>query len=245
MGLMARFARWLGIVVVTLVAGFASAVVLTARPGDARLYPSPPGTPTVGAFLVSHGFHSGIVLPRAELAEVASRNGDRALIAAAARFAAYQSIEFGWGDEGFYRNVPTAASLTVSLAARALLMPGNPSVLHLVGLQNHPVATFPRSDIIRLELSTAGFERLLAALNRTFVDEPDGLRDLGPGLYGPSRFFRAAGTFHLFRVCNHWVADLLDAAGVPTTPVLATLPQGLFLDLRWRSGLEPLPRPGA
>jgi hypothetical protein len=38
------------------------------------------------------------------------------------------------------------------------------------------------------------------------------------------------------------VADLLDAAGVPTSPVLATLPFGLLLDLEWRSGLAPLPR---
>jgi hypothetical protein len=38
-------------------------------------------------------------------------------------------------------------------------------------------------------------------------------------------------------VCNHWIAGLLDAAGVPTSPVLATLPYGLILDLRWRSRL--------
>ena len=55
-----------------------------------------------------------------------------------------------------------------------------------------------------------------------------------------SLFFRANGTFHLFRVCNHWIADLLDAAGVPTAPLLATLPSGLLLDLKWRSGLVRL-----
>lgn len=64
--------------------------------------------------------------------------------------------------------------------------------------------------------------------------------ELGPGIYGPSLFYRAAGAFHLFNVCNHWIGDLLDAAGLPTAPVLATLPQGLLLDLRWRSGLVPL-----
>jgi hypothetical protein len=39
------------------------------------------------------------------------------------------------------------------------------------------------------------------------------------------------------------VADLLSAAGLPVTPVLATLPAGLLLDLQWRAGLRPLPRP--
>jgi hypothetical protein len=68
--------------------------------------------------------------------------------------------------------------------------------------------------------------------------------ELGPGLYGTSLFFRANGTFHLFHVCNHWIADLLDAAGVPTAPLLATLPSGLLLDLKWRSGLVRLPLDG-
>jgi hypothetical protein len=45
----------------------------------------------------------------------------------------------------------------------------------------------------------------------------------------------------MFNVCNHWIANLLDAAGVPTAPVLATLPFGLLLDLEWRSGLVRLP----
>ena len=67
-------------------------------------------------------------------------------------------------------------------------------------------------------------------------------RTLGPGLYGPSLFFRGVETFHAFNVCNHWVAALLAAAGVPTAPVIATLPQGLLIDLTWRSGLARLPR---
>jgi hypothetical protein len=64
---------------------------------------------------------------------------------------------------------------------------------------------------------------------------------LGPGLYGPSLFYRAVGHFNLLNVCNHWTARLLDVAGVPTAPVLATLPYGLQADLRFRSGLTIIP----
>jgi Protein of unknown function (DUF2459) len=80
-------------------------------------------------------------------------------------------------------------------------------------------------------------------LDSSFARGKDNLmpEELGPGLYGTSLFFRANGAFHLFNVCNHWIARLLDAAGVPTAPVLATLPFGLLLDLRWRSSLVPLP----
>ena len=70
-------------------------------------------------------------------------------------------------------------------------------------------------------------------------DDSQRPQELGPGLYGPSLFYKAKGHFNLFRVCNHWIADLLDAAGVPTTPSLALLPAGLLADLTWRSGLSP------
>ena len=165
------------------------------------------------------------------------------------RFADYDRLEIGWGDEGFYREVPTIGSLGVMLALRALFRPGNPSVLHVVGVKNDPSALFPNSDVVRVglgepSLDPDAYPSLVALLEASFARDKDGLRpqELGAGLYGPSLFFRANGTFNIFRVCNHWIADLLDAAGVPTAPVLATLPFGLLLDLQWRSGLVPLPR---
>ena len=98
---------------------------------------------------------------------------------------------------------------------------------------------FPNSDLVRVGISDAGFVRLVDTLDATFGRGKGSVmpEQLGPGLYGTSLFFRANGTFHLFHVCNHWIADLLDAAGVPNAPVLATLPSGLLLDLKWRSGL--------
>jgi uncharacterized protein (TIGR02117 family) len=241
---MRRWARRFLIGLAGLAAIFAAATVLTLRSGDRRLYPAATGEPAVAVFVVSHGYHAGVVLPRAALADIASRRGYAALIAVSTRFAAYSFIELGWGDEGFYRSVPTVASLTVAMAARALFAPGNPSVLHVVGLSYPPRAAFPAAEIIALDLSEDGFARMLGRVERTFAPGGPGIAadDLGPGIYGPSRFYRAAGTFNIFHVCNHWVADLLDAAGVPTAPVLATLPPGLFLDLQWRAGLAPLAR---
>jgi len=226
-----------------LIIVFVAATVATLRPGDHALYPAPAGQPTATVFVVSHGYHAGIAVPRSTLADAASRHGYAALIAVATRFGAYPFLEMGWGDEEFYRNVPTIGSVTVPMAARALFLPGNRSVLHVVGLSYPPRAAFPLADIIALELSEDGFDRMLARIDATFAPTNDApIEDAGRGLYGPSRFYRARGTFNIFHVCNHWLADLLDAAGVPTAPVLATLPPGLFLDLQWRSGLRPLPR---
>ena len=232
-------ARRLGLGLAIAASLFVVAVIGTARWGDRSLWPAAPGAPVTEVFVISHGYHAGIILPRKALAEQGSRRGLAALAYVATRFADYDRLEIGWGDEGFYREVPTAQSLTVALAVRALLRPGNPSVLHVVGVKDDPRAMFPLSDLVRIDLGAEGFERLAEMLDVTFARGPDGLRpeEVGPGLYGASLFFRANGAFHLFSVCNHWIARLLDAAGVPTAPVLATLPFGLLLDLEWRSNL--------
>jgi uncharacterized protein (TIGR02117 family) len=240
-----RLLRRLGLAALIAVGLFVAVTIATARFGDRSLWPPALGAPTSEIFVVSHGYHSGIILQRSALADAASRRGLPALGVVASRFAGFDRVEIGWGDERFYREVPTVGSLTVPLALRALLRPGNPSVLHVVGIANHPRAAFANSDIVRVKLGAIGFERLLDKLDASFARGQNGLipEPLGPGLYGTSLFFRANGTFHLFHVCNHWIADLLDAAGVPTAPVVATLPAGLLLDLEWRSGLERLPRP--
>jgi uncharacterized protein (TIGR02117 family) len=239
---MRTVARRLGFGVLIAVALIVVAAVATVRRGDASLWPPAPGAPTTEIFVVSHGYHAGIVVPRRALADAASRRGLAALGDISTRFAAFDRFEIGWGDEGFYREVPTAASLTVAMAARALFRPGNRSVLHVVGINNDPRAAFARSDMVRIELGETSFARLAEKLDATFARNEAGRpEDLGPGLYGPSLFFRANGTFHVFNVCNHWLADLLDAAGVPTAPVVATLPFGLLADLEWRAGLARLP----
>ena len=222
---------------------FVGAILLTLRSGDRRLYPVAPGEPAIRVFVVSHGYHAGIVLPRGAVADAASRRGYAALIAVSTRFGAYPFVEMGWGDEEFCRSVPTIASVTAPMAARALFLPGDASVLHVVGLSYPPRSVFPLADIIALDLSSEGFDRMLGRIDASFapgVGSP--IEDAGAGLYGPSRFYRARGTFNIFHVCNHWLADLLDAAGVSTAPVPATLPPGLFLDLGWRSGLHALAR---
>lgn len=233
------FGRGLGDLLLLLVA----AALLTARSGDRTLFPTSGEVVTVD--FVSHGYHSGLVLPRPTVAATAERNRLKALPRVAERFGAYPWIEVGWGEDEFYRNVPTPEALSLRMAARALLRPGNASVLHVVGISEEPRRYFDTADMVRLPLSPAGLDRLLSRLDAAFVRVPgDAPVELGPGLYGPSLFYRANETFSILKVCNHWTADLLDAAGVPTAPVLATLPHGLLWDLRLRSGLSRLPAIG-
>jgi uncharacterized protein (TIGR02117 family) len=220
-----------------LLALFMVAAVASRRAGDATLFPAPAGEPRVMVAVTAGTYHAGLVMPVAELAAAAARTAHGEVIGIAARFQAYPYVEIGWGDEGFYRLVPTVAALTAGEALRALFRPGNPSVLHVVGFDRLPVADVAGLRTVPIALSQRGFERLVARLAESVATENGRPVELGQGLYGPSLFYRAKGEFSLFNVCNHWVGRLLDAAGVPTTPALDTLPLGLTLDLAWRAGL--------
>jgi uncharacterized protein (TIGR02117 family) len=216
--------------------------IVTMRYADPMLWPARDGR-TADIYVVSNGYHTGIALPRDTLAEFASGRGYPALIAVAQRFGQFPFLEIGWGDEEFYRKVPTVGDLTVSIALRALFAPGNKSVLHVVGVPDDPARVFASGEVVRITLSQNGFDQLLRKLDATFVPPQNGaLPDSGKGLYGPSLFYPAVGTFSVLRVCNHWIAELLSAAGLPSTPVLDTFSRGLLLDLRWRAGLRPAPR---
>jgi uncharacterized protein (TIGR02117 family) len=234
------------------VAGYASAAIaatlvvlgiVTARPADPALWPPKPGEPVTEIFVVSHGYHAGFALPTAQLAETAKRDGHTALLSVTERLGGFPFIEIGWGEEQFYSSVPTLSSLTPRLAMRALFNPDNASVLHVVALPDQPRVVFPSADVVRIALSEEGYARLVRAIEATFVTHgrPASPHILGRGLYRTSLFFRANGAFHMFSVCNHWVADMLSAAGLPVTPVLDTMPPGLLLDLKMRAGLDRLP----
>ncbi|MGY2049496.1 DUF2459 domain-containing protein [Methylobacterium sp. JK268] len=223
--------RRAGLALALLLAALALLVAATARPGDPALFP-PRGEDAVTVHLVANGWHSGLVLPRETLARAAAAAGAGGLLGISERFRAYEALEIGWGDAGFYRQVPTLGALDGRLALAALFTPGGrPAVLHVVGIDGEPASRFPAARILRLRLSPEGFARLAAALGRSVRLRDGRPIEAGPGLYGPSLFYEAEGRFSLLHVCNHWTGDLLNAAGLPVLPVLDTLPDGLLLDL--------------
>lgn len=242
---MRTLAKWFGWIIVAEIIGLLIAAVVTVRERDPTLWPPAANSLTTEIHLVSHGYHSSLVVPHAATRDRASLQNNSAVFALVQRFAAYTWLEIGWGDEGFYRMAPDLASVTAKEAVRALFGSGNASVVHVVGLIQNPRVSFASSDIVRIDLSQAGFGRLIDGIDASFARAKDGaaIDDAGPGLYGPSRFYRGVGKFNIFNVCNHWVARLLSDAGLPTAPVLATLPQGLLLDLKLRAGLVPMPKP--
>jgi uncharacterized protein (TIGR02117 family) len=168
--------------------GVALAVLLSACAQSAIR----PCEPTRTIYVVSHGWHAGIVVEREDLLQK--------LPALPARNEKY--VEIGWGEERFYQ----ARETSLSMALRAVLQP-NPSVLQVVPVPGTPRSYFAGSEISEVGTDDAGYSAAVSRIASTFKP---GLERLGPSLYGQGAFYRAEGSFHLFNTCNTWVAAVLD-----------------------------------
>lgn len=160
-------------------------------------------------YLVSHGWHVGIVVKRVDLPD------DVRLVHQGFSNADY--LEIGWGDRDFYQTPRPH----LGIALKAIFLP-TPSVLHIVAFNDSVAAYFPHSEIIMIRLSDAGFQRLIRYIAASYErDSVGNLIPSGAGLYGVSQFYRSQETYHLFRTCNVWTARALYTTGCPVRPFLA------------------------
>ena len=184
------------------------------------VFPPAAGTPHKTIHVVSHGWHTGVIVSRADIpTNVWPAQRD---------FARFEFLEVGWGDDGFYR----AEKITTAITLQAVFWP-TPSVLHVVGFNDPPARYFSESKLVRVELSPEGFARLCQFIDATYTRTPSGHTiPLGPGLYGDSEFYRANGSYYLPHTCNHWAAGALRAAGCPVTPLCAVTAGCLMSQVR-------------
>ena len=207
-------------------------VVFTARSGDKTLYPGGGGQATTTVFLVDNGFHSDLVVPRAALF---AKPHPLALATAVATDKPW--IAIGWGDAKFYTAQGSGVGELFS-GLRALLAPGNRSVVHIAGLNGSPDKIYA-SGVRAIALSDAGLEKALGRVDKSLDMDSDGQPQRTDSPRRPDEgFFRSVEHFSLLHLCNHWTAELLNAAGLSTTPVIDTLPAGLELDLTVRDGVK-------
>lgn len=170
-------------------------------------------------YVVSHGWHSGIVVPAA-LAQAHDWPAQR-------EFAQARYFEVGWGDRTYYQAVDPGWWMGL----RALLRP-SPAVLHIVALQVPPQAAFPGAPVLAIRVTHEGAQRLAASIAASHERGADGAAvALGPALYGQGRFYASVERFHLFATCNVWVARRLREAGLDLRPAFAVTTAMLFRQL--------------
>jgi uncharacterized protein (TIGR02117 family) len=183
--------------------------------------------PTVGIWVLDHGWHTAIVVRRADV--------ERALWPEVDDFPEATFVEVAWGDRDFYM----APSPSAWLAIKAAVQTGG-SVLHVVGFDPPISAYFPGAEIVELRLAPRGFARLTLFISDEYQrDETDRPIRLAPGLYGASWFYAARGSYHLFNTCNTWVARALQAGGLPVTPARTVTAGGVMQQVREAARIAP------
>jgi len=154
-------------------------------------------------WVVSHGWHVGLVLRRDDLAGLGPLP---ALAAVPGRY-----LEVGWGDGDFY----PAAGGTVALALRAAFH-SRSSVLQVVGFDAPITEMFPGSKVVRVELTPSGLAALARYVEATAALDREGRPTVvAPAEYGSGVFYLARGRYRLIDNSNTWAARGLKAAGCP------------------------------
>lgn len=173
-----------------------------SKPVSALYLPDSDITDNKTVYIVNHGLHTGIALPKKDAAPYMHSFDD---------FKSARYLEIGWGDEIYYQTEPN----TLWMGIRALFWPTD-SVLHVAALNTDPIKYFNHNEVVPLKLSKTGFIRLVEYIDSSFtLDEKKKIIKLGNGLYGTSRFYRAEGKFHLFNNCNTWSARAIRSSGFP------------------------------
>ncbi|MGQ0657489.1 MAG: DUF2459 domain-containing protein, partial [Chromatiales bacterium] len=164
------------------------------------------GEAAAHVYVVAHGWHTGIVIRRADIPP--------GLLPEQRDFPEADFLEFGWGDRDFYQ----APAFSLALAIKAALA-STGAVLHVVGFKGPVTSRFPGSEIIELKPAAQGLHGLSEYIHQSLAREGHtALSPLGAGFYRHSRFYPARGAFSLSNTCNTWTARALQAAGYPVSP---------------------------
>lgn len=153
-------------------------------------------------YVVSHGWHTGIVISAHTMNALVPELGER--------FGDAPYYELGWGDKGFYQ----AQEITLGLALQAMFN-SEGSVMHVVALPETPVTFFAQSEVHALCINDAQLASLARFLAQSFARDGNGkLQSLQRGIYGNSQFYAAEGRYHMLHTCNSWASKGLLSAGV-------------------------------
>lgn len=158
----------------------------------------------------SNGWHTALALPASALGE----NHPALSLFPEARY-----FLIGWGERNFYRD--PSPGFFDGLGA---ILPPSRSTMMIIAA-DEPVETriWPGREVVDVAVSRAGLARLSAEIADSLVKGEDGApMVIGEGrVPGSSVFVESRPGFHLLRMCNHWTAARLNAAGVRVEPRLA------------------------
>lgn len=202
-----------GPLVAAMALGAVAALWTWTAPGDPALWPVSATDAGVEVQVLDNGFHTDLAVPRASLE---ARSGP--LAEAVRSLPPGDWILIGWGDAKFYVD---QSPMTDRLpdGARAFFRPGNASVIMLDPTRSDPQTLVAADRRRALRLSAAGFEAMAAHIEAS-LELSDGRARIAAARAGDdARFFASHEHFWIGRLCNHWSAGVLNAAGLPARPL--------------------------
>ncbi|NBC58792.1 MAG: DUF2459 domain-containing protein [Bacteroidetes bacterium] len=155
-----------------------------------RIDPSPKVHQPI--YLTTNGVHLNIVLHKKHL--------NSALRSGLKLDQGDQYLSFGWGDENFYLNTPQWSDLTLGNAFNALFLKSK-TLMHVTRYQNK------QNDWVRVEVSQAELQKLNDYILNTFTTDINNhlIRLKHQGYTSRDDFYKAKGSYSLFKTCNTWV----------------------------------------
>ena len=202
-----------GPLIAAIILGGVAALWTWTAPGDPALWPASATDEGVEVHVLDNGFHTDLAVPRAALE---ARAGP--LAEAVRSLPPGDWILIGWGDARFYVD---QSPITDRLpdGARAFFRPGNASVIMLDPAQRDPLDLVAADRRRSLRLSEAGFAAMADHIEAS-LDLKDGRARIAAARAGDdARFFASREHFWIGRLCNHWSAGVLNAAGLPARPL--------------------------
>lgn len=166
------------------------------------LYPNEASLRTVPVFVISHGWHTAIAVEEVYIRDRLSGNG---------QIPGGNYLMFEWGDGKYFPHDEPGFGLLL----RAALLPTS-SVIQVTGLNYRPDSSFPNSDVIQINVTVEGIQKLSEFITSEFSKNPEGqLIYAETGLYPNSSFFKGEKLYFLPRTSNSWTAKALHKTGYP------------------------------
>lgn len=177
----------------------------------------------ISIWLKSDGIHSDFILPA-----VSEHYDWRDLLDEEAYNTLFSSdnyLSFGWGDRGFFLEIPEWSDLTFKVAFKAMCMP-SPTVMHVTSIQQLPSDAKMFSQV---QITRAQYSKLCNYILSYFqYESEEPILIEGMGYSDSDNFYEGNKKYHAFVTCNEWVNKGLKVADVKTA-LWSPSAYGLFI----------------
>ncbi len=160
-------------------------------------------------YVETNGVHTDLVVPVAA-AGIDWRDLVRPEDIADPRYAGYDHLAFGWGEQRFYLETPTWADVRPGTVIAAAIG-SDRTLVHVEHLPTPAVG----ADVRPIVLRPGEYRRLSAFIRASFAPVPSGARPKIFRGYGDyDAFYSGSRRYDALMTCNAWTGQALRAAGV-------------------------------